>query len=358
MTEPPAFPEPRADLTGLEGYHSAQVTVPVRLNTNESAYAPPEAFVAALADAVRSTPFHRYPDRGASELRAATARFHGQPPERVFCANGSNEVLQTLLLAYGGPGRRAALFRPTYLLHDHIARITGTEVVAGERRADFTLDLDEVRSVLTATNPHITFLCTPNNPTGVVEAREVVEVVIDAAPGLVIIDEAYGEFAPWSALEFVSDDRPVVVVRTFSKVWSLAGLRLGCCIAPPRVVADLEKVALPYHLSALTQAAGRLALDFADEMRVRVDAIVRERERVHTALAGTDGVTVWPSGANFLLFRTERDAKQVWQGLVDGGVLVRDASSWPGLAGCLRVTIGTPEENDAFLVALKEVLAA
>lgn len=350
------FHPPRADLSGLEGYHSPQVDVAVRLNTNESPYPPPAEYVEALATAVRGIPFHRYPDRGAQELRSVTAKSLGQPAERVFCANGSNEVLQTLLLAYGGPGRRAALFRPTYLLHEHIARITGTEVVGGARRDDFSLNVDEARELLGSARPHITFLCTPNNPTGVVDDRAAVEAVIEAAPGLVIIDEAYGEFAPWTALDLVRDDLPLVVVRTFSKVWSLAGLRLGCCVAPPSIVADLERVALPYHLSSLTQVAGRLALDYADDMRSRVDAIVNERERMYTALTAMTGVTVWPSGANFLLMRTDRDAKQVWHGLVEAGVLVRDASSWRGLEGCLRVSVGTPEENDAFLASLAAVL--
>lgn len=355
------FPERRADLTGLEGYHSPQVDVAVRLNTNESPYPPPEAFLDDLQAGVRGIDFNRYPDRSARELREAAAGFLGQPVERVFCANGSNEVLQSLLLVYGGADKRAALFRPTYLLHEHIARTTGTEVVAGERRADFTLDPDGARRMLAEASPHVTFLCSPNNPTGVVEPRETVEAVLDAAPGLVVVDEAYGEFSPWSALDLVADDRPLVVVRTFSKVWSLAALRLGCCVAPREVVGALETVALPYHLSAVTQLAGRLALGYADEMRGRVEAIVRERERVQTALQGMDGVTVWRSGANFLLFRPPvdgKDGEQVWRGLLDAGVLVRDCSSWPGgLEGCLRVSVGTPEEDDAFLAALKEVLS-
>lgn len=346
------FPPLRDDLVELTGYHSPQVEVPVRLNTNESPYAPPETFLRELEAGLRGIDFHRYPDRSATELRAATGASLRQPVERVFCGNGSNEVLQCLLLAFGGPGRRAAVFRPSYLLHEHIARITGTEVVGGGRRADFTIDPDEALGVLADARPEITFLCTPNNPTGVVEPRETVEAVLDAAPGLVVIDEAYGEFAPWSALELVADDRPLVVVRTFSKAWSLAAVRLGACVAPPRVVEALEAVALPYHLPAFTQLAGRLALGHEEETRHRVDVILAERERIQAALERMDGVASWPSGANFLLFRPHAPAGEVWRRLLDAGVLVRDCSSWEGLEGCLRVSVGTPEENDAFLDAL------
>jgi len=346
---------PRDDLRALEGYHSPQVSVKVRLNTNESPYAPPPAFVDAWLSALRSVPLNRYPDREARDLRAGLAAHIGQPVERLFCANGSNEVLQTLLLTYGGAGRRVAMFEPTYALHAHIARITGTTVVSGERRADFTVDPAGAVSLLVTEQPAVTLLCSPNNPTGTVEERATVESVLEATDGLVVVDEAYGEFAPWSSLDLVADDRRLVVVRTYSKVWSLAALRLGFCVAPPWVVAELEKVVLPYHLAAPTQLAGIAALRFDAEMDARVGLLVRERERLHRSLDGVDGVTVFPSGANFLLVRVH-DGHALWQRLVDRGVLVRDFSRWPRLEGCLRVTVGTPEENDEFLTALRDVM--
>ncbi len=346
----------RDDLRELTGYHSPQVDVSVRLNTNESPYPPPEEFVEAFRTAVAAVPFNRYPDRGARELRAALGRFLGQPGERIFCANGSNEVLQTILLAYGGPGRRAAVFEPSYVLHAHIANITGTGVVSGERRADFTLDPTEAAAFVAAEAPDVVFLTTPNNPTGTVAPRTTVEALLEAAPGLLVVDEAYADFAPWSALELVRDGISLVVVRTYSKVWSMAAFRLGFCVAPPDLVADLEKVVLPYHLSVPTQVAGKVALDFVAEMRARVEAIVAERERLTGALVAMDGVEVFPSGANFVLLRVG-GAHDVWQGLLDKDVLVRDFSARPRLEDCLRVTVGRPEENDAFLTALKEVLA-
>lgn len=347
----------RDDLALMEGYHSPQVAVDVRLNTNESPYPPPPGFVEALVDELRSLPMHRYPDRGATNLREAIAALHDVEPSQVFAANGSNEVLQLLCLAFGGPGRDAAVFEPTYALHAHIARVTGTGVVVGERAPDYSLDRDEVGRVLRDHVPAITFLCSPNNPTGTVDGPDVTAAVVEAAPGLVVVDEAYGQFAPRSALADVRDDRPVVVIRTFSKTWSLAALRLGYCVAPRSVVDALEQVTLPYHLDAAKQAAGRLALQHVPEMEARVAALVEERGRLAAAF-GELPLDVWPSGANFLLFRPrDVDGDRVWHELVARSVLVRNCSGWPRLDGCLRVTVGTPAENDAFLQALREVLA-
>ena len=347
---------PRDDQGLGAGYHSAQVTVDVRLNTNESPYPPPRAWVDHMADLVRTIPFHRYPDRNARALRSALAELHGVRPDQVFAANGSNEVLQTLLLTYGGPGRTAAVFEPTYALHSHIARLTATAVAVGGRAGDFTLDLVEVKRVLTEAAPAVTFVCSPNNPTGRAETPAVVAGVLDLAAGLVVVDEAYGQFAPWSALELVDDEVGLAVVRTYSKTWSMAAARLGYLVGPAPLVAELEKRALPYHLDALKQAAGRLALPFRSEMEARVKAIAAERARLESAMATLE-VEVWPSDANFILFRPRsRPAGEVWQGLLDRSVLVRDCSSWPGLDGCLRVTVGTADEDDAFLHALTEVL--
>lgn len=347
----------RDDLGLFEGYHSPQVVVDVRLNTNESPYPPPPGWLAALHDAIDDIAFHRYPDRAFTALRTALAEQHGVRPDQVFVANGSNEVLQTLLLTYGGPGRTAAVFEPTYALHSHIAKVTGTNVVVGERKGDFTLDMASVRRLLAKGQPDITFLCSPNNPTGRVEPPETVRSVLENAPGLVIVDEAYGQFSRWSALDLVDDETPLAVVRTFSKTWSMAAARLGYCVAPASVVAALEQVILPYHLDAMKQAAGTLAVRFKSEMEARVAAINEERGRIAQALAELP-VDTWPSEANFILFRPRAvDGNDAWQALLDRSVLIRNCASWDHLDGCLRVTVGTPEENDRFLDALREVLA-
>jgi histidinol-phosphate aminotransferase len=359
LTVPTAVARPavRPDLVALEGYHSPQVDVAVRLNTNESPVPPPAAWRDALAAELSRVEWHRYPDRAATELRAALAELHGVDPGQVLAANGSNEVIQALCLAYGGPGRAAAVFEPTYRMHSQIASITGTAVVTGGRAADLSLDLPEVRRVVDEAAPALTFLCSPNNPTGMVDPPEAVREVADLAPGVVVVDEAYGQFADRSALELVDEDRAVVVTRTYSKTWSMAAARLGYLVGPSWLVAELDKVVLPYHLDSAKQVAGRLALRFEAEMRERVAALVSERERLVAGMARLP-VHQWPSGANFVLFRpTSADGRTVWQGLLDRSVLVRDCTSWPGLDGCLRVTVGTAEEDDAFLTALAEVLA-
>jgi histidinol-phosphate aminotransferase len=347
---------PRAEVALMEGYHSPQIDVEVRLNTNESPAPPPEAWRKALADAVADVEWHRYPDRAAVDLRSRIASLHGVAPEQVFVANGSNEVLQTLSLTYGGHGRSVAVFEPTYALHSHIARITGTGVATGERAEDFSLDLGEVRRVLADANPAITYLCSPNNPTGMVETEATVREVLGLAPGLVVVDEAYGQFAPWSALSLVDVDTPLVVTRTYSKTWSMAAARLGYLVGPAWVVAELEKVVLPYHLDSVKQAAGRLALDFQADMEARVAELVEERGRLEAALLELP-CDVWPSGANFVLFRPRTvDGAAVWQQLLDRSILVRNCSSWPRLDGCLRVTLGTRAEDDAFLAGLTDIL--
>jgi histidinol-phosphate aminotransferase len=349
----------RDDLRALEGYHSPQVDVRVRLNTNESPQPPPAAFRDAVAAEVSRVDWHRYPDRSATALREAIAATHDVDPAQVFAANGSNEVLQTVLLAYAGPGRTVATFEPTYQMHAQIARVTGATVVEGERAADFTLDPAEIDRVLREHHPDVVFLTSPNNPTGLVEPVERVRQLLVAAPGLVVVDEAYAQFADWSALELVDEDTPLVVTRTFSKTWSMAGARLGYLIGPSWLVAELDKVVLPYHLDAVKQIAGRLALRFTDDMNDRVEHIVAERRRISSTMAELP-VDVFPSGANFVLFRVRAEGltgRDVWQGLVDRSVLIRDCSSWPRLDDCLRVTIGTPDENTEFLAALTAVLA-
>jgi len=350
---------PRPDVALMEGYHSPQLDVRVRLNTNESPEAPPSAWTDALGAALASIDWNRYPDRSAEALRTAIGALHGVGPEQIFVANGSNEVLQTVMLTFGGPGRTAAVWEPTYALHSHIARITGTAVVEGERAADFSTDLNEVSRVIGNSRPAVSFLCSPNNPTGVVDdestVRSTLELVAEV-DGLLVVDEAYGQFAPWSATGLISEDTPLVVTRTFSKTWSMAAARLGYLVGPAWIVAELEKVVLPYHLDAFKQLAGTLALAHVDEMNRRVERLVAERDRLNDRLSALD-VDVWPSGANFILFRPRSvGGEAVWSELVKRSVLVRNCSSWPRLGDCLRVTIGTTDEDDSFLAALEEVL--
>ena len=354
-------PTIRDDLATLEGYHSPQVDVEVRLNTNEAPGPPPAGFTEAVVAATRQIAWHRYPDRSATELRTAIAGLHGLYPAQVFCANGSNEVLQTILLTFAGPGRSVLTFEPTYAMHGHIARVTGAQTIVGERGDDFELDVTAARELIAAQRPSVTFLTSPNNPTGIVESESTIRTVLGAVAdvgGLLVVDEAYGQFAPWSAAALLDDDTPLVVTRTYSKTWAMAGARLGYLLGPAWLIDELDKVVLPYHLDSMKQAAGLAALEFIDDMEAMVATVVEEQGRIVARLQDL-GADVWPSGANFVLFRPPGgDGAAVWQGLLDRSVLVRNTSGWDRLEGCLRVTVGTPADNARFLNAIAEVLGA
>jgi histidinol-phosphate aminotransferase len=345
-------PTPRPGLRDVPPYRAPQLDVPARLNTNECPYSLPDVFLDELADAVRAIAFNRYPDRDCVQLREALAAHAGHVVEGVWPANGSNEVIQQLLLAYGGPGRRALLFTPTYVLHSHLAWMTHTDVVPIDTPDPFEIG-DRQVSEAARLSPDIAFVCSPNNPTGNVQPIEAVERLAGETPALVIVDEAYVEFGGTTAAGLVAERPNVVVVRTFSKAFALAAARIGYCLASPRVVDDLQRVRLPYHLSATTQAAGTVALTHADDAMKILDAIRRERDRLFQAMSELSGVHPYPSDANFVLFRTERSPREAWQGLLDRGVLVRDMSGV--VPGCLRVSVGTTEEGDLFLGALREV---
>lgn len=354
-------PEVRADLAMRAGYHSPQIDVDVRLNTNEAPTALPEAFDAALAEALAGIAWNRYPDRSAASLRKKLGDRYGRSSDEVFVANGSNEVLQTILLTFGGAGRTAAVFEPTFAMHSQIAKTTATTVVEGSRADDFSLDLAEVERVVNQHAPHVVFLCSPNNPTAVVDPPDTVDQVLEimsGTNGLLVVDEAYGQFAETSAVGKIADDVALVVSRTFSKTWSMAGARLGYLLAPSWIVDELYKVVLPYHLDSFKQLAGSVALDFHEAMDAQVELICSERVRVMAAMEDLP-VETWPSGANFFLFKADSmSGDDVWQGLVDRSVLVRNTANWPRIDNCLRVTVGTPSENDAFLLALAEVLGS
>jgi histidinol-phosphate aminotransferase len=287
-------------------------------------------------------------------LREALAARTGHGVDGVWTANGSNEILTQLLLAYGGAGRRAAVFEPTYLLHRRLCWLTQTEITERRLEPPFAIDGEAIAWAGSA-GAHIVFVCSPNNPTGNTQTLDAIRSLASATDGLVIVDEAYVEFGGDSALPLVSEFSNVAVVRTFSKAFALAGARIGYVLASPVVVEDLERVRLPYHMSALTQAAGMTALRHADEAAAALDAIRVERDRIVVALGGIDGATVFPSQANFVLFQPPGDAKTLWRSLLDRGVLVRDLTEV--VPNALRVTAGTTHEVDLFLKALEEVLA-
>ena len=353
MSEPPRI---RDDLADVEAYRAPQLEASIRLNTNESPYPLPEGFSDELAEAVRRIPFHRYPDREATALRKGLAEGAGHPVEGLWVANGSNEVIQHLCLAYGGAGRKALVFEPTYGLHSLIPRVTGMEVISTRLGPDFMLSPEAAAAAVSRYRPEIVFACSPNNPTGNAQLLAAIQALCEAGEGLVIVDEAYGEFGGVSGSLLLERFRNIAIVRTFSKAFALAAARIGYCLADPAVVQELARVRLPYHLSALTQATGEVALRYASDAAEVLATIGAERDRLFSELSRMPAVEAFPSNANFVLFRTPAKASSLWQGLLDRGVLVRDVSAAPGLEGCLRVTAGRPEETDAFLKALGEAL--
>jgi histidinol-phosphate aminotransferase len=344
---------PRPGLREVPIYEPPQLDVPVRLNTNECPYQLPDGFADDLADAIRAIRYHRYPDREALGLRESLARHVGLPAESVWVANGSNEVIEQLLLAYGGPGRTALLFEPTYAMHSRLAWTTFTDVATVPLDPPFVLTSEHVGAAAKA-RPDVVFVCSPNNPTGGAQPVEITEELASSIDALILVDEAYVEFGGKSAARLVAGMPNVVVVRTFSKAFALAAARLGYCLASPEVLDDVRRVRLPYHLSSMAQAAATVALHHVDEAMAILDAVRRERDRIVQALGSFEGLTVYPSDANFVFFRSPKPAPEVWQGLLDRGVLIRDFSAVA--PGCLRVTAGTPAEVDAFLGALGEVL--
>jgi histidinol-phosphate aminotransferase len=348
----------RDELKGLKPYGAPQLDVAVRLNTNENSYSLPEPVAAAIEKALTGVikDLNRYPDRDAKALRADLAAYlgHGLGEENVWAANGSNEVQQQLLQAFAGPGRTALGFTPSYSMHPLLCAGTGTGWIAAKRGPDFDLGPGEAVAQVRQHRPDVVFLCSPNNPTGTALQPDVIEAVAAEAEGMVIVDEAYAEFARAgtpSALELLGRYPRLVVTRTMSKAFAFAGGRVGYLAAGPAVVDAMLLVRLPYHLSALTQAAARAAVGQAPALLSTVDAIKQQRDRIVAELRG-DGLTVADSDANFVLFGRFDDQSAMWRALLDRGVLVRDV----GLAGWLRVTAGTPEETDAFLRAIREVL--
>ena len=349
----------RDDLRGSSPYGAPQIDVPVRLNTNENSYDVPEPVALAIVEAVahEARGLNRYPDREFQALRAALADYIGLTPEQVWAANGSNEVLQQLLQAFGGSGRIALGFTPTYSMHSIISRSTGTAWVDGRRGTalgDFDLGADDVADQVRAADPDVVFLCSPNNPTGTALGIDVVKAAYDATDrAMVVVDEAYAEFArpgTPSALRLLPGRPRLVVTRTMSKAFALAGARVGYLAADAAVCNALRLVRLPYHLSSLTQAAARAALAHAAPLLATVEAIRAQRDRIVDELPGL-GLHPVPSDANFVLFGGLADERATWQSLLDHGVLVRDV----GLPGHLRVTAGTSDETTAFLAALGKI---
>lgn len=360
----------RPDLEGLEPYGAPQLDVAHPLNVNENPYSPPPALTQAISQAVVEVlpTLNRYPDRDFESLRADLAAFLNNEAgvgdlgvDNLWAANGSNEIMLHLFQAFGGPGRVALGFAPTYSMYPEYARDTFTTWITDERLADFRIDIEQAKAAMSQHNPSLVLLTSPNNPTGTALAIDDIAAIAthaqETGPGgkasVVVVDEAYAEFrrdGTPSAVELLANHPNLVVSRTMSKAFAFAGVRLGYLAADPEIVDILRVVRLPYHLSAVTQAVTRAALAHADELLAQVDSLRRSRDELAEWLNG-QGYTVAPSDANFIFFGEFVDRHAVWQGLLNRGVLIRET----GPEKYLRVSIGTPEQNDAFKSALLEV---
>lgn len=369
-------PPLRDDLRGRSPYGAPVIDVPVRLNVNENAFDVPADVTAALQERIAaiSATLNRYPDREFTKLRNLLAGYlndvlrseggssASQSPtsssiesDMIWAANGSNEVLFHILQAYAGPGRSALGFGPSYSMHPLIAQSTGAEWIEVPRGAGFSITIEHAVDAVRTYAPDVVFLCTPNNPTGNSTPLDVIEAVYDATDGIVIVDEAYAEFAGAdfrTALSLLPGRPRLVVSRTMSKAFAFAGARLGYAAADPELVDGLRLVRMPYHLSSLTQAAAEAALAHPDSLLAGVEELSRQRDRMVAALREY-GFDVVESDANFVLFRGVADPTLLWTRLVEKGVLVRDV----GIAGSLRANAGTEEETTAFLTALAEILS-
>ncbi len=367
------------NLGTLQGYHSPQLDVDVRLNTNESPYEPPKKFMKQLKKEISKLRFNRYPDREATSLKLAIAEFytsagHSISPDNLIVGNGSNEVIQAILLAYCGRAGKVCVFEPTYALHTHISEVVGCEVILGQRNNDFQVGEAAFEAVL-AQSPDVVFLCNPNNPTGTLESQEFIQRVAEmsaASNVLLVVDEAYADFSDES-MSYPNFDLPIVRVRTFSKSWSLAGLRLGYAIAPEWIASEIQKVILPYNLNSVSQLAGELVLNFFDLQKEQAQKIAKSREVIFDGLSAINErylaknekpiFQLFPSSANFIFFKVLGDvfqngsnkngAKNIWEALIQESIMIR---YYEKLDNFLRVTVGNEKENTRFLDALEAII--
>lgn len=354
----------RPELVGAVSYGAPQLDVSVRLNTNENPYPPSPSVVSAISRQIVGEVggLQRYPDRDASDLRHALAKYLTASTgvsintRNVWAANGSNEILQELLQTFGGPGRVALGFDPSYSMHELISRGTGTKFVSVPRDSDFGIDVVAACEAIRTLEPAVVFVCSPNNPTGTATELKIIsrlyEQLVASDKGVLVVDEAYAEFSTRPSAVGLLAGRPrLIISRTMSKAFAFAGARVGYLVGDPAVVDAVQRVRLPYHLSAITQAAARGALAHADDLLAAVDELKVQRDRIVVRCREL-GLRVADSDANFVLFGGFADQAVIWQALLDSGVLVRDV----GLTGWLRVTAGTAEETTAFLDALTRIL--
>jgi len=346
---------PRPNVAAIKPYHLPEVKAGIILSANESPYNLPQRVIDEIKEEFDRIAYNRYPDPLSLELRRLIGEHYGLGAKNVFVGNGGDEVIQNLFIAYGGPGRRAVTFDPMFEIYGITGRILDTEMVSILREPD-TLLAEPVIEQCYGVDAALVFLCCPNNPTGDMVSLDKIEELLNNTDALVVIDEAYAEFSRQTALPLLAKYENLAILRTFSKAFSLAGLRAGYLLASEQVIENLLKVKLFFNFSKLSQAIAKIAFSHRDIFEKKIKAILEERDRLFAEMESIERIKTFPSEANYILFRTEKPAVEVWQGLLDRGILIRNSSNQSLLENCLRVTVGTPQENDAFLKALRETV--
>ena len=341
----------------MSGYTLVQPDCPVKLNQNECPFDVPEDLKREIVEEALEANWGRYPDFVPGEVKAAIGKRHGLGPEHILIGNGSNELIQSIFQATVSTGDAVVLPAPTFTLYALMGRIAGAEIRTVHLKRDLTFDVERLVEESTHPGVRLVVLCSPNNPAGSMISVEDTARIAEAASGLVVVDEAYFEFGGVSCIDLLDRHPNLVITRTFSKALGAAGLRLGYMAADPAVAREIEKVKLPYNVNIISLVAARKLIAQAALIEERAAVIRSERQRVFEGLRDLPGIRPFPSHANFVLFEAERAVAEIFQGLIERGVLIRDVSRYPMLERGMRVTIGLPEENDAFLAALREVLA-
>ena len=345
----------KPEVRGLTAYTLKHFDAGVKLDQNENPYELPADLKREVAERVLRRPWARYPDFVPAAMLRTLSEFTGWPEDGILVGNGSNELIQASLNVTLGPGRQLAVMQPTFTLYKMMAITLQAQVKEIFLDAE-NLTLDAGKLIEASRTADVVVACSPNNPTGNLIERAALEALLKNAKGMVLVDEAYHEFSGQTALPLLAGHRNLVVLRTFSKAMAMAGLRFGYMMAHPEIAREVYKSKLPYNVNIFTLAAAEVVIERHAVLTVGIAALVRERDRVFAELRRRPAVRVFPSKANFILMKTHMPARELFDGLYGQGVLVRDVSSYPLLDRCLRVSIGTPEENDRFLAALDRVL--
>ena len=346
----------KKEVRTLQPYSLVSQRARIKLNQNENAWETPQEIKEETLRRLRDRVWSRYPGLRTSHLHERLARFSGWTPEGVIAGNGSNELIQAVLMVTGGKGRRVIINEPTFTLYKQISTVLESEVVKVNLTPALIYDLNALRTAIKETQPSITIICSPNNPTGCIIEQPDLISLLEEAPGLVVVDEAYFEFSGQSVVPLLKHHSNLVVLRTFSKAMAMAALRIGYLMAAPELVREVSKAVLPYNLNVVSQIAAEVAMEMYEaRLAALVELICRERERVYAELERIPGLAPVRSRANFMLIRSELPVKHVFNELRRREILVRDVSSYPMLRDYFRISMGTPGENDTLLSALREI---